>query len=266
MLNAKKKVVKPPFQVIDGRTIVHVADCVPNAWNMNAMDPDEYRKLKRWMQKSYKETGRLALPIVVRVHPTLPGKWQIIDGAHRWKGANELNWIDIDAWVYQCDDKTAQMLTDALNYIRGEPDGEKYAEYIKTLTESGATIEEISQYTHKSEDELQEVIDQYDIKIEEVEDSPVSTEESSEEKAEKGTGFVDLKFSIPAEAAEIVEAEIARICTVLNGKNIRGRALEFMAVQSAQTPMEDILPKDEEKKSKKKAFKFSLKKKAKHAA
>ncbi len=51
-----------------------------------------------------------------------------------------------------------------------------------------------------------------------------------------------MKFNVSRSQAEIIEQELSRICSVLEGKNLRGRALEFMAVQSAQTPFVDTRP------------------------
>lgn len=269
MIAAKKKV--RPAPPTDGLvpTKVPVADCLPNTWNMNVMPAAQYAKLKAWVAKSKEDTGRLALPIVIRTHPTEPGKWQIIDGYHRWKAASELKWTDVDCWVYECSDKDAMLLTDSLNYLRGDPDGEKYAEYLKALSKTGATLDEISALTHHSSEELQEIIDSYDIKIEDVPIDPVEVDtEDPDDKAAKTDEWVKMEFVVSKDAAEVIEAELARVGSVLTGKNIRGRALEFAMVQSAQTPMEDILPVDADDRAKvvKKKLTMVGKKKVKHAA
>ena len=258
MIAAKKKVrVVVPTGLVP--TKVLVSDCVPNPWNMNLMPAEQYRKLKTWVVKSKSDTGRLALPIVLRTHPTQPGKWQIIDGYHRWKAANELKWEEVDCWIYECNDKDAMMLTDSLNYLRGEPDGQKYADFLKGLTETGAGLDEIASLTSHSSEELQEIIDQYDIKLDDV---PVDTSdldpEDPDDKAAKTDEWVKMEFVVSRDAAEVIESELARVSSVLTGKNIRGRALEFMSVQSAQTPMEDILPVDPEGVTKKLKSKLAM--------
>jgi len=53
--------------------------------------------------------------------------------------------------------------------------------------------------------------------------------------------FVEDKFWISKEQKKIVDAEITRISSLIEGKNIRGRALEYMAVNSSQTPIDNIV-------------------------
>jgi ParB-like chromosome segregation protein Spo0J len=232
---------------------------------MNVLQPPAFKKLKAWLKKSKAESGRMALPVVLRTHPTEKGKWEIIDGYHRWKAAGELKWKEVDCHIYECDDKAAMLLTDALNYLRGEPDGQKYADYLAELSSKGVTIEEMAEFTHKTEEELTEVIDQYAVTIEDATVTVDSESTDSGEEEEKDD-WLKVEFLVSKEQAEVIEAELARIGSVLVGKNLRGRALEFMAVQSAQTPMEDILLPEQEKKSVKQKLKLEMAKKRKVAA
>lgn len=231
-------------------TTVLVDDCIANPWNMNQLQGSAFKKLKAWLKRSKEESGKMALPVVLRTHPTEPGKWQIIDGYHRWKAAKELKWLEVDCHIYECDDKAAMLLTDALNYLRGEPDGQKYADYLQELSKNGVSMEEMAEFTHKTEDELNELIDQYAVEIEDVKGADNSND-SEQEESEKDD-WISMEFSVSKEQAEVIEAELARISSVLTGKNLRGRALEFMSVQSAQTPMQDLLPEEQEKTTKQK--------------
>lgn len=52
--------------------------------------------------------------------------------------------------------------------------------------------------------------------------------------------FKEAKFWIAKDQEKIVEAEITRISSLLDGKNVRGRALEFMAVNSSQTDLDNL--------------------------
>lgn len=244
-LGLKKRVKAVPNKT---SSVLPIGDLVPNTWNHNVMEPAEYKKLKAMIQHSYEETGKLATPIVVRTHPTQQGKWEIIDGAHRWKACGELGRTEVDVWIYDpCSDKMARFLTDMLNYLRGAPNPEKQVEFYKELGEMGVSKDEMAKFTSITREELDELIEANDIDIESV-DVTVPGEEDDEEEEKKATDWLELKFLVPKEAAEVVEAELARIGDTLEGKNVRGRALEFMAVQSAQTPLEDVKPPTTKKK------------------
>lgn len=229
----------------------------PNEWNPNVLPKEKYAKLKKWIRKCREETGKVPLPVVVR--PISSSRFEIIDGEHRWRATKELGYTDIDCHIYECDTKTAKLLTNSLNYLKGEPDKVKEASYVQDLINEGLSLEEIVQHTDYTEDRLDDMVLTAGIEIEDV-DMDDAKEEESEKKLES---WIDLKFTVPVEVAEIIEAEIARIGTVLTGKNIRGRCLEFMAVNSANTP----LPTDTEMKKKVYASalgkKLSLRKKKK---
>lgn len=63
-----------------------------------------------------------------------------------------------------------------------------------------------------------------------------------------GTGelFEEVKFWLAADQKKVVEDELTRIAALLRGKNIRGRALEAMAVISSQTPTDNITGEEPE--------------------
>lgn len=230
------------------RTTVDVERLVPNTWNHNQMDPVAYKKLKGWLTRSLKKSGRIALPVVVRTHPTEKGKYQIIDGEHRWRAVGEIGETKVDVHIYECDDIDARMLTDALNYIRGTPDQDREAAYLQDLLTAGGTIEEMAEFTHKSKDELEDIVESYDIKFEDVAIPELSSDDGSSDTFGGQDDWMELKFNVPKDAALIIESELSRIGALLKGKNIRGRALEYMAVNSAHTPVDNLTGEEQEKK------------------
>lgn len=52
--------------------------------------------------------------------------------------------------------------------------------------------------------------------------------------------FEEVNFWVPKSAKKVVENEVTRISSLLEGKNVRGRALEFMAVNSSQTELDNL--------------------------
>jgi hypothetical protein len=55
-----------------------------------------------------------------------------------------------------------------------------------------------------------------------------------------GEVFEEVKFWLARDQRRVVEDELTRVSALLRGKNVRGRALEVMAVTSSQTPVDNI--------------------------
>lgn len=236
-----------------------VAKLHPNTWNPNVMDKETLKKLRRGIEMVIEQTGTIP-PVIVRPHPTLRGDYEIIDGYHRWMVYRDLKHFTIPARVLDVDDKTARILTDTLNYLRGQPDEEKYSEFLADLvTNQGATLEELGSLLPESEDEIQNILEVSQAGL-----GALSIIEENAKASEKEITLDDentwltLSFDVSAAMAKPIEREIDRIAATLTGKNRRGRALEYMAAMSATTPVEDF-PKpppkkpDEKKPKKKKA-------------
>lgn len=210
-----------------------VKSCVPNTWNPNKMDTVAMEKLANLVD----EIG-FVLPIIVRPHPTKSRRYQIIDGFHRWCLFKEREEERIDAVVLNVDKDTAMILTNSLNYIRGQPDPETYASYYQELLSSDTmTLDKLEQYVPESSSEIEHILDNYNLDIEDVVlpedvDVPASPPDPLED------AFMEIRFAASKSATEVIDAEITRIAATLRGKNVRGRALEFMAVLSSQTPIE----------------------------
>lgn len=222
---------------------VRVSDCAPNDWNPNRMTQEIREKLLAGL-KLTKDQGGHTPPIVVRKHPDQSiAKYQIIDGFHRWDIYRSEELDDrIDAFILDVDTKTAMILTDTLNYLRGSPDPDGYAQYMqRLLNENHMTPAEAALYLPATSDEITDLLANYDLKIEQIEvpSDTVAGEADAQEV------FVELKFFISTTQAEVVERELARISKLLQGKNVRGRALEYMAVNSSQTPIENFLGEGE---------------------
>lgn len=239
--------------------------CVPNTWNMNKLSPLLREKLLHGMKALYTTAGRLP-PIVVRPHPSEEGQYEIIDGYHRWDTIRSEKLSDtIDAVVLNVDTKQAMLLTDSLNYLRGEPDKVLHGKFFQALnSEHAMSVDSIAEFLPYTSDEIEAIFEANDITpikiVAETEEETEKTEDTAED-----TLFVEVKFTLSAAQQEVVERELARIGTLLTGKNVRGRALEFMAVNSSQTPIENLTgePFESEDKHAKRLRKMRAKLKAK---
>lgn len=61
-----------------------------------------------------------------------------------------------------------------------------------------------------------------------------------------GEEFEALTFWVARDQKEVIEGELVRLGSLMKGKNIRGRALEAMAVVSGQTPINNITGEEPE--------------------
>lgn len=111
------------------KKIVSIDDVLPNPWNPNFMDKAMFDKAKT----SVTELGMLG-SILVREYI---GRYQIMDGEHRWKVAKELGWTEIPVEVIKGDvtDEMAKFLTIHINNLHGKDDVFKRAEILQQLNE-----------------------------------------------------------------------------------------------------------------------------------
>lgn len=212
----------------------------PNNWNPNVVDKQQMVKLKNGV-KMLLDKGMRPPPIVVRARSG--GRYQIIDGFHRWTTFKELKQATIPAYVLNVDDKTARILTDTLNYLRGQPDEDKYSDLIADLiVTQGASLDELSTLLPESHDELVDILAAHDSGLKAllmIEEQEKLAKKDEEEEAENDENlWMDITFRVSKSQARVIEKEITRIEGTLDGKNRRGRALEYMSVMSGQTPLE----------------------------
>jgi ParB/RepB/Spo0J family partition protein len=105
---------------------VQIDEIMPNSWNPNVQDKAMFEKEK----KSIQELGMLG-SILVRDYF---GKYQILDGEHRWKAAKELGYTEMTVeTIGEISDQQTRFLTIHLNNLRGKDDVFKRAQIFKEL-------------------------------------------------------------------------------------------------------------------------------------
>lgn len=244
MLKAKcgDDVVKTVWSQGEHRVALDV--CVPNDWNMNKVEPIMLEKLKLVIGETLKEAGRLP-PITCRPHPTKKRKLQIIDGEHRWRILTMLDESEIDVVVLYVSAQRAMSMTAELNYNRGEPDMEKYPAYLARMLKEfeHVDVQYLSERLPESSDEILAYLESGDFSVEELTlpDDDDKDDLPGSKDASNADALVELKFQVRQGAGEVIERELSRLSKALGGgKNVRGRALEVMAVLSSQTPDSSI--------------------------
>ena len=222
---------------------VSLSRCHPNNWNPNVMDATHFKKLKKGISRTLDQSGEIP-PIVVRRSTQEKGKYEIIDGYHRWKALGELKQARVDVFVLKVDDATARILTNTLNYLRGTPDRAKQAAGLIEMIEMGASVDDLAELLPETDDELDMLMEEGTVSIKAYEQL-LSSDETEGRDPNDDVGedemWVDLKFRVSVAQAKIIEKELARIGNQLSGKSKRSRALEYMAVMSGHSSIpEDV--------------------------
>jgi len=95
--------------------VVDVQDIEVNSWNPNAMDLQNFNMLVETVRKE-----GMNQPIMVREDKDKPGKFQLVDGEHRFKASKMAGLKKIMVVVVPFSDDLAKMRTISMNHIRGE--------------------------------------------------------------------------------------------------------------------------------------------------
>lgn len=190
----------PPQQEALKQMVVPVDDLFPNPWNVNQMSPEMFEKERASIRKF-----GFVDPCLVRPHPWETGRWQIIDGEHRWRGAKAEGYTQIPVTVIKVDDAEAKQLSIVLNETRGQADQAKL----------GALLAELRQDVE--EDSLREVMPfdrgRFDELIGELEGEKLDYDELDQMKPQPkgGERYVERVFRMPAEVAEVVDEATQKI-------------------------------------------------------
>ena len=203
----------------------------PNPWNPNRMSARTRAKLLAYLR----DQGLVA-PLVVRPHPTAPGRYQILNGEHRWRvWKDDLGRPVIPCSVVHVDDRAARIITINLNELSGEPVPHLLAGLLEELARE-APPRELAGVLPYDEAELMD-------RIELGRALPLLEQRvEAEQRAQHGAAPVQVAVMVPAEHAAVVEAALARAAASLpGGKNSRGRAFAlvcevYMAAPAAPPP------------------------------
>ena len=121
---------------------VHVESVDPNPWNPNEQQEHVFEA----EQKSIKKHGLISFPVV---RETKDGRFQILDGEHRWRavqatGGDEISVLNLGTEVSTVE---AKMITEQLNALRGRNDPIKHAELLDSIISEKPEWKEMLAYT-----------------------------------------------------------------------------------------------------------------------
>jgi len=124
---------------------IELSKLAENNWNPNVMKENKLAALVRHV----KEKG-MVQPILVRPKGK---RYEIIDGAHRFRAAKQANLEQIDCVIVEMDDNQAKKATIAMNNIKGYMQDMQLAALIEQLNKDNS-LEELSKALAFEEKEL----------------------------------------------------------------------------------------------------------------
>ncbi len=179
---------------------IKIERLVPNDWNPNHIKKTAYRKLKRNIENQ----KDAILPIVVRKHPTKKSHYQIIDGYHRFKIYQELEYKEVDAVVIDASDEQAKILTVNLNYLRGQPKPMEYARLVHDLSET-MQLDELALILPETKPQLLDRLELLKLPSDMQNDLKESAEKNEKEALET------IRFQVTIEEREAIESALAQM-------------------------------------------------------
>ena len=189
---------------------------VPNEWNPNEMDPDDYMKARA----SIRKFGFID-PITVRdiSRPNLREfRYQIIDGEHRWKAAQDEGLTEVLVTIIDVDDADAEQLTFILNELRGKPNPQKLAALIRDLA-SKRSMSDLESVLPLRRQQLAAMV----AERREAVDWDALQQKPEPEKKER---WVERVFRLPQSAADVIDEALLKVRE--DGVNDDWKALELI--------------------------------------
>lgn len=181
-------------------------ECIqPDSRSSNRMDDERFRKLVN----NIRHTKQIQ-PLLVRPDNKKSSQYFLIDGHHRLKALQVLDWKTAPVIVWDIDEKEAGLLLATLNTLRGEEHPQKRAELLESLLET-FDPKDLAELLPESEAEILNLI-----KMFQLEEKTLEAEIKRQVEAEAQTLPVMLNFVLSAEEAELVKTTLEKFSDNIN--------------------------------------------------
>jgi len=178
---------------------------------------------------SFKKEGQFQ-PIVVRPHPTKPGKYQLIDGEHRVRALRKTGELLVRAEIVALSDEEAYILAMRLNQMHGKPldEIEEALRFKQMMEKYGYTQQKVAEVFEVSQPLVS-------IRLKLLEDSSQELRQAFIRRL--------IKPEAAREIAELPKEEQPPVVGRVAGKKISQRATRALvhAFKAAKTPEEKKL-------------------------
>ncbi len=201
-----------------GTSMVPLDDLVPHPLNSNVMSEDLREKLKAHLRR----TGRYPF-LVVRPHPTIPGKYEVLDGHQRVAILRELGHTEARCDVWDVNDRGAKLLLATLNRLEGQDQPIRRAELIHVLL-GEMNLDDLAGLLPETEKQLEELHALLEFPAEEI----AALLEEEAENAEKVLPRV-MSFVVSPEQEELIEQAVELASDGTPGRDRKARGLTNLA-------------------------------------
>jgi len=203
----------------------------PNFWNPNQVPEPVMAALRENMRR----VG-FVQPILVRPHPDAPGRFQIVDGEHRWIVARDEGAKTVTAYVRDMSDAEAKAQTLAMNKLRGEMAPEQVARLVRQMDMSAEEVALLTGYNVVELRALDRLLD------ERLGDAMVKHGGSGDEPEEGDAQpkFVRLAWRVPDSVARVFLSELTLRKDMMGQGTEDWEAIREVALRSAMVPTAEL--------------------------
>jgi len=201
-----------------GTRMVPLDDLLPHPLNANVMPDDLREKLKAHIRR----TGRYPF-LVVRCHPELADKYQVLDGHHRVAVLRDLGHTEARCDVWDVNDREAKILLATLNRLEGQDLPIRRANLVHELL-GDMSLDDLSGLLPETDKQIEELHALLEFPAEEV----AALLEEEAEEAEKVLPRV-ISFVVTPDQEEIIQQAIELASDGTLGRDRKSRGLTNLA-------------------------------------
>lgn len=198
--------------------MVSLGDLVAHPLNANVMPPELQEKLRAHI----KRTGRYPF-LVVRPHPEVEGKYQVLDGHHRLSILRELGHGEARCDVWDVNDREAKLLLATLNRLEGQDLPIRRAQLLHELL-GEMSLDDLAGLLPESDKQIEELHALLEFPAEEI----AALLEAEAEEAEKVLPRV-MSFVVSPEQKELIERAVELASDGTQGRDRKARGLTNLA-------------------------------------
>ena len=186
---------------VDRSVIIKKSLLTPNPWNPNKTKPRQQQAIAESI-KTYSQV----LDIIVRPDPENEGKFQIIDGEHRYQELGEDVYVTI---LHGLPEEEAKKLTVILNETRGDADKIELAQLLSSISDYFG--DDLINALPFDEKELGEIVALADINWDSFDSGDETEDESDFNNGEKAEEYTEIRLSFSTEESILVTEAIEQI-------------------------------------------------------
>jgi ParB-like chromosome segregation protein Spo0J len=201
-----------------GTKMVPLDDLVAHPLNANVMPEELREKLKAHIRR----TGRYPF-LVVRPHPEVDGKYQVLDGHHRLVVLRDLGHREARCDVWEVNDREAKLLLATLNRLEGQDVPARRAQLLHELL-GEMSLDDLAGLLPETDKQIEELHALLEFPAEEI----AALLEQEAEDAEKVLPRV-MSFVVTPEQEEVIEEAVELASDGTPGRDRKARGLANLA-------------------------------------